>query len=134
MFRMDMLGTVTIILTSMAAIAFKGKVTAAAAGKFDQIGDLGAYYLFYLIFLLLFINRIYFIDSGLALANVFQTATFVPFVALLKNEFRARFNSIERICEYAKVRFTFNYNNHFIKFLPLVSIGKAKYQIIYYRT
>ena len=43
MFRMDMLGTVTIILTSMAAIAFKGKVTAAAAGKFDQIGDLGAY-------------------------------------------------------------------------------------------
>ena len=45
MFRMDMLGTVTIILTSMAAIAFKGKVTAAAAGKFDQIGDLGAYYL-----------------------------------------------------------------------------------------
>ena len=47
MFRMDMLGTVTIILTSMAAIAFKGKVTAAAAGKFDQIGDLGAYYLLY---------------------------------------------------------------------------------------
>ena len=108
MFRMDMLGTVTIILTSMAAIAFKGKVTAAAAGKFDQIGDLGAYYLlYYLICLFLFINRICFIDSGLALANVFQTATFVPFVALLKNEFRARFNSIERICEYAKVRFTF---------------------------
>ena len=47
MFRMDMLGTVTIILTSMAAIAFKGKVTAAAAGKFDQIGDLGAYYLLF---------------------------------------------------------------------------------------
>ena len=50
------------------------------------------------------------------MANVFQTATFVPFVALLKNEFRARFNSIERICEYAKVRFKFHYNNHFIKF------------------
>ena len=64
----------------------------------------------------LFINRICFIYSGLALANVFQTATFVPFVALLKNEFRARFNSIERICEYAKVRFKFHYNNHFIKY------------------
>ena len=29
---MDMLGSVTIILTSIAAIAFKGKVSAAAAG------------------------------------------------------------------------------------------------------
>jgi hypothetical protein len=34
MFRMDMLGSVTIILTCIAAIAFKGKVSAAAAGKF----------------------------------------------------------------------------------------------------
>ena len=41
--------------------------------------------------------------SGLALANVFQTATFIPYVTLLKNEFRARFNSIERICEYINV-------------------------------
>ena len=117
MFRMDMLGTVTIILTSMAAIAFKGKVTAAAAGKFE-LNTSPTMFSFckYLICSFLFINHICFIYSGLALANVFQTATFVPFVALLKNEFRARFNSIERICEYAKVRFTFNYNNHFIKF------------------
>ena len=41
--------------------------------------------------------------AGLALANVFQTATFIPYVTLLKNEFRARFNSIERISEYANV-------------------------------
>ena len=34
MFRMDILGSVTIILTSIAAIAFKGKVSAAAAGEF----------------------------------------------------------------------------------------------------
>ena len=34
MFRMDILGSVTIILTSIAAIAFKGKVSAASAGYF----------------------------------------------------------------------------------------------------
>ena len=33
---MDMLGSVTIILTSIAAIAFKGKVSAAEAGDTNR--------------------------------------------------------------------------------------------------
>lgn len=42
--------------------------------------------------------------AGLALANVFQTATFIPFVMRMKADFRARFNSVERVAEYAHVR------------------------------
>ena len=33
----------------------------------------------------------------------FQVATFVPFVMMLKAEFKARFNSVERVCQYANV-------------------------------
>ena len=39
--------------------------------------------------------------AGLALANVFQTCTFIPFVMRMKADFRARFNSVERVAEYA---------------------------------
>ena len=40
-------------------------------------------------------------EAGLALANVFQMATFIPYVMRMKADYRARFNSVERICEYA---------------------------------
>lgn len=42
--------------------------------------------------------------AGLALANVFQTCTFIPFVMKLKADLKARFNSVERVAEYAYVR------------------------------
>ena len=53
--------------------------------------------------------------AGLALANVFQTATFIPFVMRLKADFRARFNSVERVCEYANVSCTIDNS---VIFLP----------------
>lgn len=40
-------------------------------------------------------------QAGLALANIFQVATFVPYVMRMKADYRARFNSVERVCEYA---------------------------------
>ena len=43
--------------------------------------------------------------AGLAMANIFQVCTFIPFVMRLKAEFRARFNSVERVAEYAYVRY-----------------------------
>nr|AHK05653.1 ATP-binding cassette transporter sub-family C member 5 [Tigriopus japonicus] len=68
-FRMDLIGMVTIVLTGIFTVLFKGSVTPAIA--------------------------------GLALANVFQTCTFIPFVMRMKADFRARFNSVERVAEYA---------------------------------
>ena len=35
-----------------------------------------------------------------------QVATFIPYVMMLKAEFKARFNSVERVCQYANVSFT----------------------------
>ena len=35
------------------------------------------------------------------MANVFQVATFIPYVMRMKADYRARFNSVERVCEYA---------------------------------
>ena len=66
---MDLLGTLTILITASVCIFNKGQVTPAQA--------------------------------GLALANIFQVATFIPFVMRMKADFRARFNSVERVCEYA---------------------------------
>ena len=40
-------------------------------------------------------------EAGLALANIFQVATFIPYVMRMKADYRARFNSVERVCEYA---------------------------------
>ena len=40
-------------------------------------------------------------EAGLALANVFQVATFIPYVMRMKADYRARFNSVERVSEYA---------------------------------
>ncbi|TRY70687.1 hypothetical protein TCAL_10025 [Tigriopus californicus] len=68
-FRMDLIGMVTIVLTGVFTVLFKGSVTPAIA--------------------------------GLALANVFQTCTFIPFVMRMKADYRARFNSVERVAEYA---------------------------------
>lgn len=68
-FRMDLLGTLTILITASVCVFNKGQVTPAQA--------------------------------GLALANIFQVATFIPFVMRMKADFRARFNSVERVCEYA---------------------------------
>ena len=66
---MDLLGTLTILITASVCVFNKGQVTPAQA--------------------------------GLALANIFQVATFIPFVMRMKADFRARFNSVERVCEYA---------------------------------
>ena len=41
--------------------------------------------------------------AGVALSNIFLTGSFIPFVMRLKAEFQARFNSIERITEYAEL-------------------------------
>merc|ERR1711915_1002030 len=38
--------------------------------------------------------------AGLALASIFQTCTFVPFVMKLKSEFSAMLSSLDRIFEY----------------------------------
>ena len=66
-FRMDLLGTLTILCTAGVCIFSRGSVTPA--------------------------------EAGLALANVFQVATFIPYVMRMKADFRARFNSVERISE-----------------------------------
>ncbi len=68
-FRMDFLGTLTILITAAVCIFNKDTVTPA--------------------------------EAGLALANIFQVATFIPFVMRMKADYRARFNSVERVCEYA---------------------------------
>ena len=39
--------------------------------------------------------------AGLALANVFQATSILPFVSRIVSELRARFTSVERVCEYA---------------------------------
>ena len=70
-FRMDLIGLVTIVLTGFFTVLAKGSVSPAMA--------------------------------GLALANVFQACTFIPLVMRLKADFRARFNSVERVAEYAYV-------------------------------
>jgi len=72
-FRMDILGTTTIVLAGAYAVAgaTNGGVSSALA--------------------------------GLVLANVFQTCTFLPFVMQMKAELKARFNSVERVCEYVEV-------------------------------
>jgi ABC-type multidrug transport system fused ATPase/permease subunit len=68
-FRMDLLGTITILITAGVCIFSRDTVSPA--------------------------------EAGLALANIFQVATFVPYVMRMKADFRARFNSVERVCEYA---------------------------------
>ena len=47
-------------------------------------------------------------SSSLEITSSFhlQVATFVPFVMMLKAEFKARFNSVERVCQYANVSVT----------------------------
>ncbi len=72
-FRMDLFGLATIVVAAIFVVAGKGGESASAA------------------------------VAGLALANVFQTCTFVPFVMRIKADFRARFNSVERVSEYANV-------------------------------
>lgn len=69
MFRMDLIGMLTIVITGMFAIANRSTITPGMA--------------------------------GLALSNVFLTGTFIPFLMRMKAEFMARFNSVERISEYA---------------------------------
>ena len=73
-FHMDMVAMAAIVLTASFAVVSKEGATASAA------------------------------VAGLALANVFQTCTFVPFVMRLKADYMARFNSVERVAEYAYVR------------------------------
>ena len=68
-FRMDFLGTFTILITAGICIFSRDSVTPA--------------------------------EAGLALANIFQFATFIPYLMRMKADYRARFNSVERVCEYA---------------------------------
>ncbi len=70
---MDLMGLLTIVLTAAFAVGTKGNSTVSAA------------------------------TAGLALANIFQTCIFIPFVMRLKAELIARFNSVERVAEYANV-------------------------------
>ena len=72
-FHMEMISMVAIVVTAAFAIVSKDSDGASAA------------------------------VAGLALANVFQTCTFIPYVMRLKADYMARFNSVERVAEYAYV-------------------------------
>jgi len=41
--------------------------------------------------------------AGIVLANIFQASTFLPYLTRLASEFRARFTSVARICQYGKL-------------------------------
>ena len=67
----------------------------------------------------------------------FQVATFIPFVMMLKAEFRARFNSVERVCQYANVstvgveHWAFKLWSHLNYGLVLLHYSKLVVKVLY---
>ncbi len=93
-FRMDLFGLAIILLTASFVVAGKGggAASTAIAGEGGREGGKC---------LALIKSYSSLPCAGLALSNVFQTCTFIPFVMRIKAELKARFNSVERVSEYA---------------------------------